>query len=115
MIKIPGILRDNGQLLDGTRRLTIYTQEVPPEQLFEVIKHSGKLGVFCFAEGDIKEEDLKVLPQIKTESWEKTPSQRLRAVLFLIWSKGKNQKSFDEFYISWMNDLINKLKEKLDG
>ena len=45
----------------------------------------------------------------------KTPSQRLRAVLFVYWKQHKQKEiEFDIFYVRYMNRLIDQIKEKLE-
>lgn len=45
----------------------------------------------------------------------KSPSQRLRAVIFLLWQQGKQDVDQDEYYEIVMERIINQLKEKLEG
>ena len=57
------------------------------------------------------------LPELKmTEKDDKTPSQRLRAVLFRLWEKeGKQEfKTSDEHYKYFMEKLIDHWKVRLD-
>lgn len=52
---------------------------------------------------------------VKTEMDRKTPSQRMRGVLFLIWkAEGQPGSRFDPWYEDRMEQLIEKLKAKLD-
>ena len=44
----------------------------------------------------------------------KSQSQRMRAVLFRIWEKVGNGE-FDDYYMKFMNDKIDKLKDYLGG
>lgn len=43
----------------------------------------------------------------------KTPSQRLRGVLYRLWEKDESDISFDQFYEDKMEVLIEYLKEKV--
>lgn len=51
--------------------------------------------------------------EIKTEIDEKTPGQRLRAVIFLLWKK-KSEGDFESFYRRTMEKVIDQFKQKLD-
>lgn len=54
--------------------------------------------------------------EVKTEVYEKTPSQRLHAVLFILWKQdyqGK-YKTFDEFYQLTMENTITQFKRLLN-
>ena len=47
--------------------------------------------------------------------FEKTPSQRLHSVLFLVWRQqySETHKTFDEFYKLMMENIITQFKNKL--
>lgn len=72
------------------------------------------LGWFFFHEKPIKEIDMKQLPDVNFEKWEKHPSQRMRAVLFRLWEQTDQKKTFEEFYREKMEQLIEMLKEKIN-
>lgn len=52
--------------------------------------------------------------RVDTERGEKTPSQRIRAVLFLLWKQEGEQGTFDAFYNAKCEKIIEHLKSKLD-
>jgi hypothetical protein len=56
--------------------------------------------------GDVKE--------VKGEFDRKTPSQRLRDVLFVWWKQVESARSFDDFYLEHMNKMIDHVKTKLE-
>lgn len=55
------------------------------------------------------------IPAVDAEAGGKSPSQRLRAVLFLLWKhRYPNQEiSFENYYVARMNDFIDAVKSKL--
>ena len=61
---------------------------------------------------EIKADDI---PMVDAEAGGKSPSQRLRAVLFLLWRHvHPNQEiSFENYYLSRMDKFMNAVKEKL--
>ena len=67
---------------------------------------------------NISQEELDALDGFKLSSEKndgKTPSQRLRAVLYVYWKQHKQEElEFDIFYLRHMNNMIEKIKEKLD-
>ena len=67
---------------------------------------------------NISQEELDALDGFKLDSEKtdgKTPSQRLRAVLFVYWKQHKQKEiEFDIFYVRYMNRLIEQIKEKLE-
>lgn len=99
---------------DKTIRLQVDCQEIAPQDMAEVFALNDKLGWFFFHEKPIDKIDTKDLPEIKMEKWEKSPSQRLRAVMYLLWEKNPGDTSFESFYREKMELFINHLKEKLD-
>lgn len=55
------------------------------------------------------------LMTIHTEIDQKTPSQRLRGVLYVLWEKRpEGHKIFDTYYMVKMNGFIEHLKGKID-
>ncbi|MCK9598062.1 MAG: hypothetical protein M0R37_12035 [Bacteroidales bacterium] len=106
----------------GALRMVFDSQEnIPPQLLSSIVEHKGKTGWLCFlpsreARPAINPEDVVDLPSIppKDEGEKKTPSQRLHAVLFLLWKeRGEPTKTFDEYYRSTMEQLIEAYKAKL--
>ena len=112
-LQIEGILRDKGQLLDGTRKLEIECNETSPEQMLAILKSAGKVGWFFFSESPQSEVNV---PEVQTEfQGDKTPSQRLRNVLYVYWEQSTGKKTdFDTFYRQQMEKIIAWIKEKLD-
>lgn len=45
---------------------------------------------------------------------EKSPSQRLRAVLFVLWEQRGSKGEFEEFYKESIERVIKRIKEELD-
>jgi hypothetical protein len=102
-------------LVDGGNKLTILTQELEPDQMTELFKLTNKVGWFLFKEQAITEEDVKDLPEIKPEfKGEKTPSQRLRNIIFVYWEQQGGKGNFDDFYKKQINKLIDKIKDLLN-
>lgn len=54
------------------------------------------------------------LDEVTTEMDVKTPCQRQRAVLFLIWKRAGSVGAFETYYITRMEKNIEKLKGELD-
>ena len=58
MLKVPSTVQKIETMSDGGLKLTIYTQELTPEDEAEVMKLKRQLGMFVFAVSQqIKEED----------------------------------------------------------
>ena len=99
-------------------RITIDTQEnVPGDAIGMLASLQDKYGYFIFKTTPIEEKDILNLPDfVPVEKNEKTPSQRLRAVLFRLWEQEgkKDFKTSDDYYKYRMDQLIDHYKEKLN-
>ena len=101
--------------VDGGLKLEIITQELSPQNCTDLFSLKGKHGWIAFKETAITLDDLVDLPEETKEfKNDKTPSQRLRAVLYKKWETTKREKTFNDFYSNYMERLIAKLKETLD-
>ena len=61
-------------------------------------------------------DELNVLEmKVKGDLEQKTPSQRLRNVLYILWKQGHTDTDFEEFYKKQMETIIGKVKEKLES
>jgi len=58
------------------------------------------------------EKDVDVL-KIEKEVVHKSPSQRLRSVIFLLWKQTKEELPFEVYYATTMEKIIDHLKSKL--
>lgn len=64
---------------------------------------------------DPKDEKFEGTVTIDKEVVTKTPSQRLRAVMFLTWQKNGSNGDFQAFYQTEMERLIDSYKRQLEG
>ncbi len=110
MIKLPAILTGFSSHADGGAGIRFTTNELAGEDYVSLAGEKGKFGWLIFKENDIQDEDIP-----KTEAEEsKTPSQRLRGVLFVLWSQEGKKGNFEDYYRSRMEKLIEIIKAKLD-
>lgn len=110
---LPGSISKITTMADNGIRVQFDTQEVQPEVAAELFNQKGKLGWFIFHEKQIREIDLDKLPDVKTDAGEKTPAQRLRSVLYVLWQQSNTQISSEQFYREKMEDIIEHLKTKI--
>lgn len=110
--KTPASLEGVSTLKDGSLSLRFYTQELSAEQKTEILNTAQSFGWLVFSESentDIPEEE------VRRDIGGKTPSQRLRAVLFVLYQQsGQIDITFEQFYAQKMNALIKQLKTKLE-
>lgn len=113
MFQVPSTIANLRTLADNTLRIQVDCQELPPEQMTEVFRLKGRLGWFVFSENVLNQSDIpeESAPEFKGD---KSPSQRLRAALYVYWEKctGK-QQTFKAFYESWVEQKIGNIKDHL--
>lgn len=110
MFRVPAIIHKVATMVDGGLSLTVHTQEMEGESEVELFKLRKKTGWFLFAENP---DDLQVDDLEPVEVDEKTPSQRLRSVLYVYWKAKGSKKTFNSFYNDYMEKLIETLKERV--
>lgn len=112
MIQTPSIIHKIGTLVDGSIRITLDTPELTPDSMTQLFELRNKSGWFLFSPNKINSDALS-LPDVRTDS-AKTPGQRLRGVLFLIWQSLHSKDTFETFYIQEMERIIEMQKERLE-
>ena len=115
MIKLPAYLVNFRTKVDRTAGISIATNEITDQEFLLLKKHQGEFGWFMFLPNE--EQDIE-MPTEDAEEFDKSPSKRLRAVLFVLWKKKvKDEKvttPFRVFYDEKVNQLIDMIKMKLD-
>tara|TARA_R100000234_G_scaffold23559_2_gene13465 strand:+ start:3746 stop:4138 length:393 start_codon:yes stop_codon:yes gene_type:complete len=114
-------------LADGSLRLFIGTPELANETMVNVFNLIKKPGYVLISTNSINQEQIDAVEKAttNTEFSEKTPSQRMRAVLYKLWEKTQPKTlngdtgemeyiEFDLFYKRQMNKIIDHFKTKLD-
>jgi len=96
--------------VDGSVKFTVITSELLASQRGLCMEYHGKAcSVTIKPHGEAAPEMVKV----DTERTSKTPSQRLRSVLFLVWKQTKQDGTFDEFYNRQYEVVIETYKSQL--
>lgn len=88
-----------------------HTKELSAEEKAIIMGFHMGQGWLLFQPNEIAETDI---PTTSAEKDAKTPSQRLRAVLFILWKQTGDLDDFERFYHLKMEALINSIKMKLD-
>ena len=97
--------------VDGGLGLNLHTKELNPEEKAMIMAYHMKAGWLLFSPNEISDSDI---PKGVAEKGAKTPSQRLRAVLFILWKQAGDIDDFERFYEMQMETFINEVKFKLD-
>ncbi len=115
LLQIQSVIDKVQTMVDGGLKITIQTNEMNPKDSALLFGLKGKAGWMVFKPTRVEDEDIVNLPEETTEfKKDKTPSQRLRAVLYILWEQGKKDVDFDTYYKKRMNLLIEKFKENID-
>ena len=118
MITLPVYISKIETLKDRTCKVTIQSQEVDANTAGELFILQNTMGYMSFKVEPFSDEDTQKLESLKTDydfNPEKSPSKRMRNVLFRVWEKdNENYDDFNLFYIHKMEKVINHFKSKLD-
>ena len=110
-IQVPAIFTGFSSRADGGARLSFATQELS-ESDFGILKRLHQsFGYVLFAPNEFKEEEV---PAQDASDETKSPSQRLRAVLFILWKQRGGKGEFESYYRVMMDQFINDVKKILD-
>lgn len=112
-VKAPALLDKITTLKDGSVKLVFETQELSAQMAANLLEQRNQQGWLIFAPSNstvtVPDEPP---PEFKAD---KTPSQRLRAVLFVLWKQEGSKADFDAFYRGKMERMIDWVKDKLEG
>lgn len=109
-IQTPLIITGIRAKVDGSLGITGTTPELSREEKVEVMELQNLNLTATFKPVDFEPKEIK---EIKGEFEGKTPSQRLRAVIFIYWQQKGEVGDFDAFYKRQMEKLIDRVKEFL--
>lgn len=98
--------------VDRSIRFSVVTGELTDEHRAAFFPLQGTNVKILIQPADSSQEPAMV---VKGDGEGKTPSQRQRAVLFLIWRELGSQGNFDSYYESRVNRNIEKLKDELSS
>lgn len=112
-IQIAATLEGLSTLKDGGLSIRLHTQELTDEEKTIAIGYQGKFGWFLFQESDFKPDDIKELEIIRKDTGGKSPSQRLRASLYVLFTQTDTTETFEQFYDHKMNGIIDQVKARL--
>ena len=114
-ILLPIIVTSIRTRVDGSISVAIDTQELSPSKAGELFSIRGKPGMMYLSPKDvISQKEIDQVNAIDAEIEGKTPSKRLRDVLYVLFTQQpEGFKQFDEFYKYKMTAITDHLKSKL--
>jgi hypothetical protein len=110
--QVPAILTSFSTKADGGASIRFSTNEVTDADFLVLKKSHQQYGWLLFQENPYQPSDI---PTEAAENPSKTPSKRLRATLFVLWTQQGSQGDFEAFYTERMNKIIDYVKAKLDA
>ena len=119
IFKLPVTMTKYESKRNRSMRIILDSQEnLADNQLSRIAQYHEKFLWLVLLHEDAKYdeymEDIKNLPELKREKFEKSPSQRLRDVLYIYYMQNhKDSTGFDSWRITQMENIINTFKERL--
>ena len=117
MLLIPAILTTFRSLKDKTMKIEFESSELSPEQITGLAQNVQAFGYLAFKKDEFRTEQLMIIDGLKAdyEDKSKTPSKRLRDVLFVAWKQAnEGYNDFESYYKFKMNMFIEHIKSKLE-
>jgi hypothetical protein len=112
MLRLPAYLTGFSSRADGSAGIRFTTQELNSADFGLLKENLNTFGHLLFAPNPITAADI---PTEHAEDKNKTPSKRLRAVIFLLWKQEGEHGDFETYYRVKVEKLIDYVKAKLDG
>lgn len=97
---------------DGTLSVKLGTQELPKDNMASLFSYANHQIWVALSDVPINHEDLDI-PEKLIEATDKSYSQRLRSVLYVLWQNGDKKIDADTHYRQQMEKIIEYIKEKL--
>lgn len=111
IFQVPAVLEGTNPLKDGGMSLRFHTQELSSEEKLEIIKLFQTFGFILFRANRFTDSDV---PKDDASDRQKTPSQRFRAVVFVMWKQKGSEGDFEQFYNRKMEYIISEYKKRLE-
>jgi len=110
----PAMVERLNSLKDGSINITVCTQELSPSKVAELFELRGKLATVYISPAEITNKEMHLIDTMEPDLPGKTPSQRMRNVLFVLWKQdGEGYKDFPRYYEAKMNSYIEGLKQNI--
>ena len=116
MIILPAQIEGLTSRKDKTIKVTFGTQELSPADAAQIFQLNQRFCYIGIKEELFQQEDIDTIDSIKTDlEVNKTPSQRLRGILYVSYQQdNEGFKDFMTYYVSKMDKLCEHFKSKLD-
>jgi len=119
VIFLPVIIEGIGTRADRTLKITLGTQELTPAEAGQLFSMHQSAAYVMIKEEMFNSAEKDLLDKIQADQTEyngKTPSQRLRSVLYRVYETDPQSfNDFTRYYEYQMERLITHFKNKIDG
>lgn len=114
-VTLPAIFTGIQSKVDGSYKLTFNTREFGGQDA-AVLLAMANMECWLLVAPDDSLDSVDV-PKARPDAGtgQKTPGQRLRGVLFVLWSQSGKPGDFEDWYRQKLEGLISQYKSKLDG
>jgi len=110
-----GTFYGHRSLRDGTIRVTIDLREMDAGRMTQLLSYVNQTIKVYLTTSNIKSEAVTPIDDMEIDQEGKSPSQRLRNVLYRYWEQTENDYSDFNMYYHWILDqIIQKYKDKLE-
>lgn len=110
-IQVNAVITGIRSKVDGSLGVSIGTPELTPEEKAEFMRIQGVNLIALFTPLDDKDAPKYT---VEKELETKSPSTRLRNVLYVLWEQLGSKGDFNDFYRHHMEKIIETYKLKLD-
>ena len=119
LLLIPCEIESVSTRRDKTLKVVIGTQELSPSKAAELFNQwTSGVGVMAFKGETFNYNDEELLKSIKIDAEEmgsKTPSQRLRSCLYILFERNpEGYQEFNSYYSAMMDKFIDMVKKRID-
>tara|TARA_R100000353_G_scaffold139455_1_gene99255 strand:+ start:167 stop:532 length:366 start_codon:yes stop_codon:yes gene_type:complete len=104
-------------LADGSMSINIHTQELGEETMMRLFSLRKTPGIILISPDEITEAEIELVSSYNTtldHNKGKSPSQRLRAVLYRVWEQSSQRYDFSVWYEKKIEDIIDRFKSTLE-
>ena len=118
LIILNGILESFRSMKDGGVKIIFETQELTPDMYATISTCLRKYCEILIKEGEVYKEDIETFQNHQFDEFDKrqdkTPSQRMRNVLYILWEQDKEGYDvFKDYYDFKLEKFIEHLKLKI--
>ena len=112
-ITLPVIIAGIQSKVDGSLKIVLETRELPAESAANLFAIRNQESWAVLSPNEMTKVNI---PEEKADAslGTKTPSQRLRSVLYVFWKQKGSQGNFEDFYRVQLEKVIDNIKEKLE-